>query len=163
MVSPSAIQVAIKTRRTSVHFTASLASTLQDLKHETLSALSQFSTLEDNLPSITSIDDFELHRKEVQPGPRGVPPTVRYVPLEDDKTVKQLGLSNWEVLYVRYKDESGSPLCFVTDFELVPFIPRSTNMSLLDIDVTEALLEDEEEDSGRGSQSKTAGNENITL
>ena len=82
-------------------------STLNDLKNDVLSALSQFSSAHSDLPEISSIDEFELCRKEVQPAPRGTLVTVRYTLLEEGKTVKQLGLSNWEALYVRYKDASG--------------------------------------------------------
>jgi len=64
-----------------------------------------------------------------------VPATVRYTLLEEGGTVKQLGLLNWEVLYVRYKDPSGE---------------------LLEVDVTEPSLEEEDE-SPQGTQSDSKG------
>jgi len=107
-------------------------STLKDVKSDALSALSQYSSVQSDLPGISSIDDFELCRKEVQSAPRGAP--AKYTLLEDG-TIKQLGLNNWEILYVRYKDASGE---------------------LLEVDVTEPSLE-EEEDIIQGSQLDAKG------
>ena len=103
-VAPSAIQLVVKTHKITIYLLTPLSAVLSDLKAETLSALSQFSQDVDDIPQISSEDDFELCRKEVPTGPRGGGGPIKYVVLDDgSKSVKHQGLVNWQILYLRLR------------------------------------------------------------
>ncbi|KAF5369598.1 hypothetical protein D9757_010471 [Collybiopsis confluens] len=135
--APKIYQILIRTFRTTIFLTVPPSTTLTSLKQSAFDALNSFPSDEDamdegqeDIPKLTSTADFSLCRAvNVKP-----PPAARdsrshsqaqkreYEVLdvngsgdEDDgagesMTVKDLGLANWEVLYVQYKDDQGQPL-----------------------------------------------------
>jgi len=129
MVAPNTIQLVVKTHSIAIYLATPLAALLSDLKADTFSALSQFHDVDD-IPPISSEEDFELCRKEVPTtGPRGGGGggggTTKYVMLEGgSNTVRQQGLVNWQVLYLRIRVDG----------------------RLQDVEVTEPRLDDEDED-----------------
>ncbi|KAF9513263.1 hypothetical protein BS47DRAFT_1296489, partial [Hydnum rufescens UP504] len=71
-VAPNTIQLVVKTHSIAIYLATPLTALLSDLKANAFSALSQFHDVDD-IPHISSEEDFELCRKEAAPttGPRG--------------------------------------------------------------------------------------------
>jgi hypothetical protein len=101
-VAPSEIQIVVKTHRTALFVQIPLSSDVSSLKSSVLSALTQFqeSGSLEGVPIVSSENDFELVKTTQTE--RG-----KYTPLEATKTVKQQGITNWTVLYLRFRDSSG--------------------------------------------------------
>lgn len=121
MVAPSEIQLIIKAHRTAIFIQLPLTSTLPDIKSSTLSALQQFSsgnpgTGLSDIPVVSKEDEFEVCRLDAG--------GTRYVELDGVKTMKEQRIGAWSVLYLRFRDESGT---------------------LLDVNVTEPNIDDDEE------------------
>jgi hypothetical protein len=72
------------------------------LKTNVLSALLQFSDeeyKENQVPRVTSEEDFEICRN--------VRMDYKLLPPDGKKSVKELGLENWEALYLRFRVSGG--------------------------------------------------------
>ncbi|KAN0097222.1 hypothetical protein V8E55_001668 [Tylopilus felleus] len=134
---PKAYHLILKTHRLTVFFTVHQSSTVAKLKEEALSALTssllssssgvpQFPTApgedvdmvdeEDGaseIPHVRSTDDFELCRAVKDKGKSNAASSasapVPYEPLNESAPIKGL-LSNWEMLYVQFRDEDGNLL-----------------------------------------------------
>ncbi|KIJ69857.1 hypothetical protein HYDPIDRAFT_104495 [Hydnomerulius pinastri MD-312] len=150
---PKAYQLLLKTHKLTIFLTAPQTSTVAALKSEALSALTSDVALsstdvpriptapgEDDemmdegheggeIPRVTTTEDFELCRGAKDKGKStasSVP--TSYETLDPSKPVRGL-LTNWEVLYVQFKDEQGN---------------------LLPVEVSHpSLLDDEDEESRR--------------
>lgn len=95
----------VKTHQVTIFLTVPQSATIALLKDEALSALtSRVATEDDSFPHVQSTSDFELARavKEKEKGRSG----VTYETLDVDKAIRGL-LTNWEVLYVQFRDEDG--------------------------------------------------------
>ncbi|KDQ15429.1 hypothetical protein BOTBODRAFT_173915 [Botryobasidium botryosum FD-172 SS1] len=92
-------QLLLKTHTHTVVVPAPLTSTLADIKSAVYAALTQFSDISSAV-SILGEDSFEVCRAGKSGGD--------YTLLEGDKkTVKEMGLANWEILYLRFRDADG--------------------------------------------------------
>ena len=85
--------------------TAPQTTEILTLKQQALSALTQFAHVEENdgVPTINSTDDFELCKAIFQNRKF----TGEYAVLKEGDTVKASGISNWEAIFIRLKDENG--------------------------------------------------------
>lgn len=98
-VAPSEIQLIVKTHKSAIFVQTPLSSTLQTVKSNVLSAITQFAasgTLED-VPNISSEDDFELYRLD----------NSRFVALDASKGIRDQKVTAWTTLYIRFKDAKG--------------------------------------------------------
>lgn len=116
---PTSIQLVLKTHTLAIFLHTQLSATLPSIKADALSALQQFSAIENEekgVPIVSSEDDFELFRREetTTGTGRNATSTERFVTLDGSKTVKQQGLVNWNVIYVRFRDEGGGFLCLAS-------------------------------------------------
>ncbi|TFY67638.1 hypothetical protein EVJ58_g1476 [Rhodofomes roseus] len=137
---PKAYILPVKTHKLSVFLTASLNDTIGSLKKDVLTALNapvlrapnpkseSAMNVDDaqdwTVPTAGSVKDFELCRAIKERGR----PTGIYELLEDDMQVRNC-LTNWEALYVQFRD---------TDGELLPV--QVSTPSLLDEEDEEAEL-----------------------
>jgi hypothetical protein len=55
----------------------------------------------EDVPQVRAVDDFEICRRDK---------TGKYEMLDEGKELKESRVSNWEVLYIQFKDESGELL-----------------------------------------------------
>ncbi|KAH9938072.1 uncharacterized protein B0H18DRAFT_965369 [Fomitopsis serialis] len=118
---PKAYVLPLKTHKLTVLLTASLNDTIGTIKKDALTALKApvlnapnpypesvmdvDETQDWTVPTVTSVKDFELCRAIKERGR----PTGQYVLLEGDMQVRNC-LTNWEVLYVQFKDNNGELL-----------------------------------------------------
>ena len=75
--------------------------TVAALKTQALAALVQFSDAGENVPKVRTVDDFEFCRATKQ---KGI--IVAFDVLENKSIVRET-LSNWEVIYFRFRNENG--------------------------------------------------------
>lgn len=117
---------------------------------------------ENGVPAVTSEDDFELcWKKETTVGTgRNATSTEEYVLLDDSKTMKQQGLLNWSVVYIRFRDDSGMFSQYSRTLTVAlhgfQFVIPSYPGTLLDVNVQEPSLDDDEEDEEAPSQKPPA-------
>ncbi|KAA1466613.1 hypothetical protein DENSPDRAFT_831474 [Dentipellis sp. KUC8613] len=102
---PKIFQILVKTHKVTVFLSLPNTTPIATVKDETLSALSADVAQGLDFPSVSSTDDFVIS-KEVKENKR---PTGKYQQLDDDQLLKDVA-SNWEVLFVQFKDPSGSIL-----------------------------------------------------
>jgi hypothetical protein len=72
------------------------------LKQEAFSALASDVNQVDDVPKVTSEDDFEICKVKRDKGKR----TREYEVLDGSQSVKTQ-LANWEILFLQFRDESG--------------------------------------------------------
>jgi len=97
---PKVFQLLAKTHKLTIFLNAPHPTTIAALKTQALAALSQFSD-EDDVPKASTIDDFEFCRATKSQGK-----IVAFDVLETKSTVRDT-LNNWEVIYLRFRNESG--------------------------------------------------------
>ncbi|KZT66036.1 hypothetical protein DAEQUDRAFT_730803 [Daedalea quercina L-15889] len=118
---PKAYILPLKTHKLTVFLTASLSDKISSIKEDALTALkapvlsapnphAEFAmnvdeTADWTVPTVTSVKDFELCRAIKERGR----PTGKYETLEDDMQVRNC-LTNWEALYVQFRDSDGELL-----------------------------------------------------
>ncbi|KAJ3777357.1 hypothetical protein EV361DRAFT_896470 [Lentinula raphanica] len=111
--SPKIYQILIRTHKTTLFLTMPPSTSLSALKEQTLSALNS-GLGEEEIPAVESAEDFELCRcRVVKPRDQNAAtvPQRKYDVLDEmESTIKDLGLINWEVLYVQFKDGKERPL-----------------------------------------------------
>ena len=106
-------------------------STVGDIKTEVLDALQspvmavqnpheEFAMEEDEtgdweVPKVATTDDFELARQVKEK----LRPTGRYEPLDNDAQLKNV-LSNWDPVFIQFKDPNGKWFCLSDDVLNVP-------------------------------------------
>ncbi|THU91912.1 hypothetical protein K435DRAFT_726718 [Dendrothele bispora CBS 962.96] len=130
---PKVYQILLRTHKLTIFFTLPPATTIASLKEEALSALTSDVNQVEDVPKVSSVDEFEICRKDK---------AAAYELLDDEKELKECKVSNWEILYLQFKDESGKfPLCIPTPLSLCPLL----ECNLLPIDVTEPSIDDDED------------------
>lgn len=94
----------MKSHKLTIVLPTPLATTLPEIKSSALSALKQFSDVEAKagIPVAEDEDAFEICRKNKKDS--------EYLLLEGKRTAKEMGLGNWEILYMRFRDADGT--CF---------------------------------------------------
>ncbi|EPS92897.1 hypothetical protein FOMPIDRAFT_1154343, partial [Fomitopsis schrenkii] len=118
---PKAYVLPLKTHKLTVFLSASLSDKISTVKQDALSALkapvlhapsphAEFAMSVDGsadptVPKVTSVKDFELCRAVKERGR----PTGKYELLDDNMQVRSC-LTNWETLYVRFRDSDGDLL-----------------------------------------------------
>ncbi|KAI0321958.1 hypothetical protein OF83DRAFT_106763 [Amylostereum chailletii] len=102
---PRVFQLLVKTHRITVFLTFPNTATVAEVKEEVLSALVADISQGFTLPKTSTVDDFALTRG-IQ-GKGHVP--GQYDLLDDEQVLKDV-VSNWEILFVRFKDISGELL-----------------------------------------------------
>ncbi|KAH7931324.1 hypothetical protein BV22DRAFT_1077247 [Leucogyrophana mollusca] len=102
---PKAYQILVKTHQLTIFLTASQSATIASLKEEVLSALSSDVNEVEDVPQVSSLDEFELCRAVKDKGKI----TTQYETLDGSQPVKGV-LSNWEVIYLQFRDEAGNLL-----------------------------------------------------
>ncbi|KAI0732870.1 hypothetical protein C8Q72DRAFT_70337 [Fomitopsis betulina] len=144
---PKAYVLPLKTHKLTVLLSASLSDKISSIKQDALSALkapvlhapnpqaesamSVDGPAEPTIPKVTSVKDFELCRAIKERGR----PTGKYELLEDDMQVRSC-LTNWETLFVRFRNSDGD---------------------LLPVQVTIApLLDEQDEEAGTGKGKRKA-------
>ena len=98
---PKVFQILAKTHRLTIFLNAPHPTTIAELKVQALAALSQFSDKGDDVPKVKTVDDFEFCRATKQLGK-----IVAFDVLEVKSIVRET-LSNWEVIYFRFRNEQG--------------------------------------------------------
>ena len=98
---PKVFQILAKTHRLTVFLNAPHPTTVAALKTQALAALVQFSDAGENVPKVRTVDDFEFCRATKQ---KGI--IVAFDVLENKSIVRET-LSNWEVIYFRFRNENG--------------------------------------------------------
>ncbi|KAI5893223.1 uncharacterized protein SCHCODRAFT_01219766 [Schizophyllum commune H4-8] len=110
--APKIYQLQVKTHKQTIFLTLAPGTTIDEIKREVLDALSHpVSDLVTNpraeeetpeeLPSAQDVSDFVLCREQ-----KGEYETIQ----DGSKALKDLGLSGWPVLYIRFKDNDGNLL-----------------------------------------------------
>ncbi|TFY54334.1 hypothetical protein EVG20_g9747 [Dentipellis fragilis] len=102
---PKIFQILVKTHKVTVFLSLPNTTPIATVKDETLSALSADVAQGLDFPSIQSTDDFVIS-KEVKENKRS---TGKYQQLDDGQLLRDVA-SNWEVLFVQFKDPSGNIL-----------------------------------------------------
>ncbi|KAH7916791.1 hypothetical protein BJ138DRAFT_1121597 [Hygrophoropsis aurantiaca] len=102
---PKAYQILIKTHQLTIFLTVPQSATIASLKDEVLSALSSDVNEIEDLPPVSSSEEFELCRA-VKDKERA---SVQYATMNGSLPVKGV-LSNWEVVYLQFRDEAGNLL-----------------------------------------------------
>lgn len=124
---PTSIQLIIKTHTLALIILTPITATLPSIKADVLSALQQFSVEneESGIPVPSSENDFELYwRQEIITGTgRNTVTKEEFIPLDENKTIKQQGLLTWSTVYVRFRDESGM---FLLHLSIIYYTPSST-------------------------------------
>ncbi|CAK5275105.1 unnamed protein product [Mycena citricolor] len=105
------LQLLIKTYRLTVLTTIAPTATVADLKADVLSALSSEvhrSSADDDMPEVTSVEDFEICKGVKTRGKL----TGEFTALTDSRqTLRDADVVNWEALFVQFRDsESGDLL-----------------------------------------------------
>jgi hypothetical protein len=140
---PKSYQLLVKTHKLTIFLTALPSDTVASLKKEVLSALTSGVNKVDEVPRVTREEDFEISRmtkekaKQLQTRP---PP--EYVPLDTSLVVKT-HLSNWEVLFLQFRNELGARSLPHNVYKIYLSPPGE----LMPVEVTHSSLtyEDEEE------------------
>ncbi|KAK7470118.1 hypothetical protein VKT23_001559 [Stygiomarasmius scandens] len=114
---PKVYQILLRTHKLTIFFTLPPATTIASLKEEALSALTSDVNQVEDVPKVSTVDEFEICRKSKASG---------YERLDNDRELRESKISNWEVLYLQFRDESGK---------------------LLPVDVTEPSIDDDEDQS----------------
>ena len=77
--------------------------TIASLKHEAYTALTSDVNQVDDVPLVTSKDDFEICKARKDRPKR----TAREYDVLDESMLVRSCLSNWEILFIQFRDESG--------------------------------------------------------
>ena len=93
-----------KTHKTTIFLQAPQAMKISELKTQALSALQQFAETHDEIPRVSSEDEFEISRAKRSKGSD----TVTYEVMAGNTIVKDVFL-NWEEVYLQFRDASGVP------------------------------------------------------
>jgi hypothetical protein len=116
---PKNYQLLLKTHKLTIFFTVAPTDTVAFLKSEALSALQSHAGQQlEGVPKVTDESQFEICRATKE---RGSVTPGQHVVLDESETIKGT-LSNWEVLFVQFRDDSGKPL-------LLPALVDHANMS----------------------------------
>lgn len=101
---PKIVQVLVKTHKLTVFLALPNETAISAVKEQVLSAFLDdvFGGIDD-VPKISSLDDFVLSREVIK---RGID-TTSYEVLTDDQLLKNV-VGNWAVLFVQFKDDSGA-------------------------------------------------------
>ncbi|KAJ8087141.1 hypothetical protein PM082_005969 [Marasmius tenuissimus] len=106
---PKIYQLLVRTQKLTIFVTAQPTDTIASVKEEVLSALSsdanQKADMEDPVPSVQTVDDFELS-KPIRGKDRNAPPSG-YELLKSTTKIKDAKLVGWETLYIQFRDPSG--------------------------------------------------------
>ncbi|KAJ7639541.1 hypothetical protein FB45DRAFT_905957 [Roridomyces roridus] len=124
---PKVFQVLVKTHTLTVLTTVAPTISINALKAEVLSALSSEVNQVEDVPRVTSADDFELCKAVKERGKLKGEFTV----LDEHKlSIRDAGVANWEPLFIQFRDDSGDllPVAFTPfeddDDEVTPqFVP----------------------------------------
>ena len=98
--------LSVRTHKLSIAITAPQEEAISKLKEEVLSALTTLYLHRDRVPQVptaATVDDFELCRVVKEKGK----PNGDYVLLDVSGKVKD-HLVNWDSVYIRFRDESGT-------------------------------------------------------
>ena len=98
--------LSVRTHKLSITVTTSQEELVSKLKEEVLSALTALYLHGDRVPQVPTaktVEDFELCRAVKEKGR----PTGDYELLDQSGRVKD-GLANWDSVYIRFRDESGT-------------------------------------------------------
>ncbi|KAF5371315.1 hypothetical protein D9758_004204 [Tetrapyrgos nigripes] len=97
--APKIYQILLRTHKLTIFFTLSPSATVASLKEEALGALTSDVNQVEDVPQVHAVDKFEICRRDK---------AGRYELLDEGKELKESKISNWEVLYIQFKDESGN-------------------------------------------------------
>ena len=101
--------LSVRTHKLSIMVTTPQEEAIAKLKEEVLSALTALYLHGDRVPqvpTVKSVDDFELCRAVKEKGK----PTGNYELLDHESGRVKDHLVNWDSVYIRFRDESGTPL-----------------------------------------------------
>ncbi|KAF9067653.1 hypothetical protein BDP27DRAFT_1448946 [Rhodocollybia butyracea] len=104
--TPKIYQMLIRANKTTVFVTVPPSTTIGSLKAEAFSALTSDLNEEEGIPKVSSVEEFHLCR--VLKGKQR-----EYEVLDEQDSIKNLKLANWEVLYVQFMDAKGDPIPIV--------------------------------------------------
>lgn len=92
-----------------IFLTLSPASTIETLKEEALTALTSDVNQVEDVPKVTSTEEFEIARavKNKDRAPE-------YEVIETSKQIKESGIANWDVVYLQFRDPSSGKHFFVS-------------------------------------------------
>jgi hypothetical protein len=96
------LSLTVKTHTLSIIITTTQATAISTLKEEVLSALTSHPDTLLDVPTVTSIEDFELCRALKEKGKL----TGAYEALAPSQKVKD-DLVNWDTVYIQFRDDSG--------------------------------------------------------
>jgi hypothetical protein len=96
----------IKTHKQTIYVTVAQTSTVKEVKQDAFSALTDAVNQAGHVPNVNSLEDFELC-KAVKDKSRGV---IKYDLLNPAHDVKTANISNWETLYLQFRDDSNELL-----------------------------------------------------
>ncbi|TFK62714.1 hypothetical protein BDN72DRAFT_376664 [Pluteus cervinus] len=144
---PKVFQLLIRTHNLTIYHTMLPTTSVVTVKEETLSALTSNVNQAEDVPRISSLEEFDLCRAS-----KGKP--VKYEALDETKELKDIiGLGTWEVLYVRFKDpETGksSKITFTApsmdDDEILSAAPEPEPVSSKSQGKRKARDDDDEDD-----------------
>ncbi|KAJ3788901.1 hypothetical protein GGU10DRAFT_344924 [Lentinula aff. detonsa] len=100
-------QILVRTHKTTLFFTVPPSTTIKYLKEQVFSALNSGLSEEEGIPIIKNVEDFDLCRCRVI---KGKDQKTYDVLEQTESTIKEIKLTNWEVLYIQFKDEEGQSL-----------------------------------------------------
>lgn len=106
---PKVYQLLVKTHKLTIFHTVLPPTSVASIKADTLSALASDVNQADDVPQVSSVDDFELCRavKDAKGNLTG-----EYLALDSSKQIKDFGLGGWDHLYIRFKDpDTGEQIC----------------------------------------------------
>lgn len=99
LTKPKTYQLMIKTHKTTIFFPAPQEWTFAQVKEKVLSALTQFGE-EQDVPKITSIDDFELCLC------RRIDKKMSFELIDPSKHIKEVYVAKpWEYAYIKFRDQ----------------------------------------------------------
>jgi hypothetical protein len=101
-LQPKIYQLLFKTHKLTIFLTAPPSTTIASLKDEALSALVSDINQVENVPNVTTGDEFEICRGIKDKGKL----TGEYEVLDTTKQIKDSSLANWEVLFLQFRDAS---------------------------------------------------------
>jgi len=150
--------LSVRTHKLSIIVTAPQEEAISKLKEEVLSALTAL-YLHGNkvaqVPTVKTIDDFELCHAVKEKGK----PTGDYALLDHVSGRVKDHLVNWDSVYIRFRDESGtsptsSPLLFITTNFIWMCVFCIGDLQPVEVEVPVLVEDDEEEPAPVVSSSK---------
>jgi hypothetical protein len=108
---PKIHQLQVKSHKLTIMITVPPSTTIAQIKEEAFSALVSDVNQVEDVPKVSSDDDFEICREVKDKGKS----TGQFEPLDVTKQVREYSMASWDTLYLQFKDPSGKhylPLAF---------------------------------------------------